>query len=245
MHHLAVSLDSPVHPNQDRWGVHGTLGWVVDGATRLPSAESDRVIAYVEGLGAAFAALVDQHPSASLPALLEAAIERASRELGPGDFDPSATVAMARADDEGVEWLVLCDAAIRWRTPDGTEGFETDTTLAEVASRLPREGFGEAIEALRNVPGGFWCAQHRPEAARHARRGRLPHGSEVVLMSDGVGDHASGLEWGRLTGEPDATVRRLRADLVDRGVVPDDMTALHLAWDVVAPDQAPEMVTAR
>ncbi|MFC0674269.1 hypothetical protein [Brachybacterium hainanense] len=150
----------------------------------------------------------------SMTDALEGAIG-AVRALHGGSCDlhagsPSGTVAAWRLREGTLETLVLCDAAIVIGVPgpDGP-GLEAELVtdlrvqgavdrwtrlLAErPAERLaaPVEEIPlrfQALDAARNVDGGFWCAHHDPAAARHALVRSVPwrSGMVVIAASDGA-----------------------------------------------------------
>lgn len=209
-----VALTDPAAPdreNEDAVAVGPDLAVVVDGAglraemrrgCRHPVAWFSRHLARALALR-----LEDRRRT--MPEALAGAIA-AVRDLHAGSCDleagsPSGTVAAWRAHEGMLETLVLCDAAILLPGPDGAE-LVTDLRVHDAVERAARrlaaqeEAAGRplgdpaiplrfrALDAARNVPGGFWCAHHDPAAAEHALVRSVPWrtGSVVAAMSDGA-----------------------------------------------------------
>ncbi|WP_169732416.1 protein phosphatase 2C domain-containing protein [Haloglycomyces albus] len=108
---------------------------------------------------------------------------------------PGATVAAARWESDQVEYLVLGDAAVAWKTIDGQTECVADTRLDELKQTPEPEDVDgiqrltpEYISTVRNKEGGFWVADSRPEAALQARTGSIDISTlnSLVLCSDGV-----------------------------------------------------------
>lgn len=104
---------------------------------------------------------------------------------------PQAAVAVVRAVDDRLDYLVLADAyvVLDAATPVVVTDPREVTVRAEVLAT--HEGRAEqvaAFRARRNRPGGFWVAKEAPEAAAEAVTGAVPTASlkGVALVSNGV-----------------------------------------------------------
>src|SRR5699024_6319727 len=97
------------------------------------------------------------------------ALHAGSCDLAAGS--PSATVVAVRMAGRQLQYLVLCDSSLLLEHDDGTVTRITDTRVEEVAAR---ERTPEAVEAMRNAPGGFWLARHEADAAHEALTGSVP-----------------------------------------------------------------------
>ncbi|MEV6105223.1 protein phosphatase 2C domain-containing protein [Streptomyces sp. NPDC051940] len=142
----------------------------------------------------------------SLREALADAVARTAAAHGPGcDLGhvrtPQATVAMARWDDDRVEYLVLSDAALLVEGADGEVSPVLDRRLDQLPDRIRKqraavralpEGspereaagreYARAVEALRNADGGFYTAAADPRVAAKAVAGVLPR-SEVTAFA--------------------------------------------------------------
>lgn len=101
-----------------------------------------------------------------------------------------------------IEWLVLGDVLVVLETTDGLHLIEDGHD--HVAASEQREadryliGTSEKIDAMlrmkhaelaaRNTPGGFWVASTDPQAANHAKHGKLSvdQVSRVLMLTDGA-----------------------------------------------------------
>lgn len=186
---------------------------------------------YVQQLGPALleAALA---PGTSLKAALAAAITTtAARHADTCDLghqnSPSATVIVVRIGEREVEALVLADSTLLVAAPDGDDEDDpalvrafTDPTLDDLASRLRAAGRSGELPGLRNVPGGFWCAQDDPAEAEHALTWSWPRREVgmVAALSDGaarVVDLFGDLTWLQVadllrSGDADRVLDRVR-----------------------------------
>ncbi|UNK71586.1 protein phosphatase 2C domain-containing protein [Microbacterium sp. H1-D42] len=179
---------------------------VVDGAG-LPKALrrgcGHSVAWYARMLAGAFRVRLEER-STNMPDALGAAIAEVTAahsetcDLGLGS--PSATVAAWRIDGEQVEHLVLCDASIVLVPSDGAPLEITDDRIDGAVQRragelaaaagileAPAEMRFAALDQMRNVDGGFWCAHTDPVAAQHALTGTTPIAdlTAIVAVSDG------------------------------------------------------------
>lgn len=200
--HSGTRPHDPGLDNEDFVAIRDGVIVLLDGAgipKQWPTGCIHSVHWFVQQLGPALldAALV---PGTSLKAALAEAIA-ATAALHADTCDlthqnsPSATVVVARVGRSEVEGLVLCDstllvAAPRSSTEDDPDLVRayTDPTLDELHARLRAQGKGAEISAMRNVEGGFWCAQDDPDEAEHALTFAWPR-SEIGLvaaLSDGA-----------------------------------------------------------
>ncbi|TMR91534.1 protein phosphatase 2C domain-containing protein [Nonomuraea basaltis] len=166
-------------PNEDL--VIAGPSWVVvlDGATAAAGVDSGcahDVRWLVTRLGGALAARLGVDGDTPLAGVLEGAIEETVAAHGGGcdlgnPDSPSATVAMVRAGRGRVEYLVLGDSPVMLSLVGGGVEVVADDRL----ERLPggRPYTVELVRRMRNVPGGFWVAGARPEAASHGVSGAV------------------------------------------------------------------------
>lgn len=219
-----TSLSDPAIPgaDEDAAGSLGEVAVVLDGAG-LPArfrAGCRHGVAWFSHSLAARLLTHAQDPALPLADALAAAIIEV-RALHEHECDlaagsPSATVAAVRRAGDRLEHLVLCDASLLLEGRDGRVTRITDRRIEEV---VRREHGAEAIEARRNVPGGFWVARYEPEAARKALVGSAPLAdlAAVHLVSDGItravellGLHDDASLARALSGDPRAVVRGIR-----------------------------------
>ena len=181
-----VVVDGAGLPAQLRTGCVHSVAWFARSiATTFHRQLGDRSTSMRDALAETIAGVRDSHG--------------ASCHLDDGS--PSATVAAWRIAGDHVEYLVLCDATIVLADTAGGATAVTDRRLQEVlevASRTarvsspdsddPRVWRRAAVEAARNMTGGFWCVQDDPAAAMHSMEGQVPLRalSGVVACSDGA-----------------------------------------------------------
>ena len=242
----ASRVGSDAHPNQDAFGLTSDAAWVIDGATRPVEHPAIDTVTFVEKLSQHIRSEIGRSEG-SLASVLERAIAAVNGPPG----GPSATVALARRNERGYEWLVLGDAAII-ASPAGEAVAISDTRIERVAVderaarlRAIREGQPEAethhlsaelVRAelrARNVAGGYWVAADLPQAARHAIQGWYPHSAGPILLAtdgfaDAVGiDGGAWSDWGLArtvaSESPEQAVRDAHRALSTRGR-PDDIT---------------------
>lgn len=263
---------APDRPNEDAVFVRDGVAVVVDGAGLPKSMRAGcrhSVSWYADQLAAAFGTALVDRTITTAQALRQAIVEVSRRHDGCvlSEGSPSATVAAWRLQPADVEYLVLCDASAVVLLADGAVEI-TDERLAQViarhlsaaASRGPLTPSAildvrrAALDAHRNVEGGFWCCQTDPAAADQALTGSYPR-SEIVglaIASDGAtrGYQALDLhtveqfvsraclgEGDALLGEIRAAERRQCQNLVDSATkVHDDATIVALSR---APSSAP------
>ncbi|MFG3348080.1 hypothetical protein ACGF1Z_23855 [Streptomyces sp. NPDC048018] len=201
---------SPERPNED-WAAAalpaagtGGVAVVLDGVT--PPAGEDGCVHgvpwFTARLGGALTELSASRRDLTLPEILSLAIRRtADTHRDTCDLShvrtPQATVALARWDAEVVEHLVLSDAAVLLRSPDGAVRAVLDDRLDHVPDVILRSL--EATDRLRNREGGFFTAAADPSVAARAVSGTSPRARVRALaaLSDGA------TRWVQLFGEGD------------------------------------------
>lgn len=185
-----ASIGGSHHENQDRWGALPEVGiaWVLDGVTQPEEHRFAIPVArFVEAASAAIGRAAAALPTAPLPTLLGSALEdlAAQPEARHGH---RATLALARRDAGGTDWLLLCDAAVL-----APQALHRDLRLM----RTP----------VFNRDGGYWILDGAtPAAAGRAVTGRIEGPEPVVIMSDGPVDALEEVIW--------ADLAAMRADLV-------------------------------
>jgi hypothetical protein len=93
---------------------------------------------------------------------------------------------MARLSGAALDYLVLADSPlVLWHPEKGTRVFE-DERIANLPGGRPYTP--DLVRSCRNMPGGFWVASTKPEAAYQAVRGsaELGAGTEIALLTDGA-----------------------------------------------------------
>ncbi|GLU50378.1 protein phosphatase 2C domain-containing protein [Nocardiopsis ansamitocini] len=227
--------------NEDRVAAAGEWAFVLDGATAPSGVESGcihGVTWLVDRLSESLQALMDT--DMSLADVLACAISRVRYAHG-GHCDlanpdsPSATAALARHSDQGLDYLVLADSAVLFALEDGGVRAVSDTRVDRLPGGRPYPR--QLVRASRNTPGGFWVASTAPEAAYEAVTGTV-RTNEFALLSDGCTrlveyyGHSWEAVWNHLRVRgPKALVDWVRAEERSKGVplgkVHDDATALH------------------
>lgn len=177
-------------PNED-YAVCGP-NWAVllDGATPLDEVDSGcshDVPWLVRRLAAGIVACLLRNEM-PLPDVLAEAIRRCCDaharicDLSNPD-SPSSTVAIARARDDVLDYLVLGDSPVLLR-----RGREIVPICDDRTDHLPggRPYSAELVRRWRNTPGGFWVASTSEQAAREAITGSAKDVTEAALLTDGV-----------------------------------------------------------
>jgi len=200
---------SPERPNEDWVSATPNTVVVLDGVT-APKVDNPgcrhSVTWFTENLGVRLLALLRGDQSIA-DALAEAigqvnGLHRTGCNLHREDT-PAAAVAVLRRRGGYLEYLVLADAAIVLDTKHGVKVFSdtrVESAAPEALARVRAAGIGtaehtEAVARLsreqlrkRNVPGGYWVASTRREAARYALQGRIS--AELVqraaIFTDGA-----------------------------------------------------------
>lgn len=205
--HLFALPAEPGRESEDACALGDGIAVVVDGAG-LPKTMRQgcghSVAWYARMLAESFRVGLEDRGTSMTEALAAAIAEVTAAHRGTCDLDagsPSATVAAWRIVGDEVEHLVLCDAAIVLAGRDGTVLEITDDRITPAIRRRAAELLGDgphshaeiaaarfrALDEVRNVEGGFWCAQTDPDAARHALTGRTSISvlAAIVASSDG------------------------------------------------------------
>ncbi|MGW2486867.1 protein phosphatase 2C domain-containing protein [Streptomyces sp. NPDC001606] len=168
---------------------------VLDGVTPPPSGETGclhSVPWFTARLGGALTELTVSGRDLTLSEILSRAIARTAQahaqtcELSH-PRTPQATVALARWSADLVEYLVLSDAVLLLRSPQGAVTPVLDDRLA----RLPRSALASAAvvdSTLRNKEGGFFTAAADPSVAARAVTGAVPRAQVRALaaLTDGA-----------------------------------------------------------
>ncbi|WP_232835298.1 protein phosphatase 2C domain-containing protein [Actinocorallia populi] len=210
---MAVGTEpgEPDRENEDFAAVLPGAVVVIDGASAPAGWESGcshSVAWYARTLGGLLAGAVTDR-SSTLAEALESAIERVV--LAHGDtcdvgspHSPSATVAVARATGDRLEYLVLADAMVLLGRASGEplaviddrlevlrRRIDTGEEIAPIGSDVRSFASLSRVEkfaAYRNRTEGFWVASTQPAAAREAVTGALPLADVVSVsaMTDGA-----------------------------------------------------------
>jgi hypothetical protein len=242
---LATSPARPTADNEDFAAVAPLAAVLLDGAGIPAGTESGclhSVAWFARTLGTALLARACDPAGDSLSGCLRAAIA-AVRALHGGTCDlehpwtPTATVVAIRARGSKLEYLVLTDSSLVLTQRDGETTAVTDkrldTALHDTRSALelvpPRDpayaaafrDHMQAVQSLRNTPGGFWVAAADPAVAEHALTGSwaLASVESAVLVSDGASrltDMFGLVSWAGLTeivrrDGPAELIRQVRA----------------------------------
>ncbi|MFF9024949.1 protein phosphatase 2C domain-containing protein [Streptomyces eurythermus] len=217
-------------PNEDFAGVglpacgQGGCVIVLDGVTppRGGTGCLHSVPWFTARLGGALTELTVSGRDLTLPEILARAIRRtAEAHADTCDLShprtPQATVALARWSAAEVEYLVLSDAALLLRGPDGTVTPVLDDRLA----RLPRSALvsDALVDArLRNKEGGFFTAAADPAVAARAVAGALPRREvrELAALTDGAARWTETFREGDWTALFDVVAKEGARSLVER-----------------------------
>jgi hypothetical protein len=198
--------------NEDWVGATQSIAIVLDGITTPPGMGdvgcSHGTPWLVASIGSSVLLHAEQQPDLSLTEILRQAIaDTAARHAGTCDLNapgtPSAGVAMLRATDRTLDYLVLSDAFVVIDTGDEVQAI-TDLRGQEVVADLRAATFAHPIgseahaanrramvdlqRSYRNAPDGYWVAAGRLEAADRAITGRvaLAHVRRAAVLSDGA-----------------------------------------------------------
>jgi hypothetical protein len=184
---------------------------VLDGLTAPPTLGTGCVHGtpwFVAHLGAQLVRGATTAPEDPLEEILADTIARvAAKHASTCDLrhpgTPSSSVAMLRADDDRVDYLVLFDSVVALHGKSGLT-VVTDRRVDAVARQehlatkehpIGSPAHQDSVRRLvatqrrhRNQPGGYWVAAAMPAAAHQAVTGSLPR-EEVMraaLLSDGL-----------------------------------------------------------
>ena len=242
--------------NEDFAGAVPAAVVVIDGAG-IPGTElicRHGVAWYASRLGGSLLGILSLGRDRSLSAVLADAIEQVTDEHRDtcdvaNVISPSATVAILRASDGLVEYLVLGDTTLVLDRTVGTPLVVTDPREVIIVESF-RPAFEAAVEgseeyhrvllelrANRNQPGGFWLAKDDPRAADEALTGSCPISelTSAVLLSNGASrivDRLGLADWPGVmavlaSSGPGEIIRRVREAEVRDAVAPDDATVAH------------------
>lgn len=249
-----ITLPGDQHVCQDLWGQASSVLWVIDGATRANSQANDETVRWVTNFSDALAKQISNAPDADLGNVLSAAITKVA--IKETFEHPSATIAMARYTNQGIETLVLGDCAILVETSDGEITAITDTRLQNVAPELRRARrdaratgnkslFDELTAKLlqqedywRNHDNGFWVVQNNPEATKEALHNVFQGARQALLMSDGVFNAIQKFSSSRdaafksLISSPAKYSNALKTAVAEHEDHCDDMTVVAGIWTV-------------
>lgn len=188
---LATMAGTAAQPNEDYAAVGPDWAIVLDGATHSDGVDTGCVHDVPWLVSHLAAALVEQLvlSAANLPESLANAIEAtctahaSSCDLSNPD-SPSSTVAMVRARENAVEYLVLGDSPVIFQTAD-----EIQVMADDRVDRLEPNGrpySPDVVRCKRNSADGFWVASTNPKAAYKAISGYVDGPTRVALLTDGV-----------------------------------------------------------
>ncbi|MFI7657956.1 hypothetical protein ACIBTW_03630 [Micromonospora parva] len=208
---MATSAGTADRSNEDFVGAVPGAVVLLDGAG-IPGAEalcSHGVAWYTHRLGGALLGHLSRGDGRELAAILATAIgEIAAEHSDTCDIadpsSPQATVAMVRAHQDRLDWLLLADSFLVVDQVDGgplvitderemTARRECSAPLVGIARETPeydwvRASCATALRARRNQPGGYWIAKDDPRAAWEAVTGSrsLADLNGVALLSNGA-----------------------------------------------------------
>jgi hypothetical protein len=207
-----ASVQGSGKASEDWAGATSSCAVVLDGITSPPGLEDTGCIHgtpwLVPTIGSELLSLAEQRPELELPEMVGRAIaSTAARHADSCDLDapatPSAAVAMVRAADTLVDFLVLSDVYVVLDTGDDLHVI-TDVRGHEVVAELRAATFAHPIgteehaasrrrmvrqqRLYRNDPDGYWVAAGKPAAAHHAVVGQLERADvrRTAVLSDGA-----------------------------------------------------------
>lgn len=207
---LSSRAGSPERPNEDWCAAFstptGNMLIVLDGVT-TPGETGCRHDTpwYVRSLGAELMHLASDRGSSLGDVLAQAISNVTQSHTDTCDTGhrgtPAATVAMARATDQHLEYLVLADATIAIRKGEDVQ-IVSDPRVSQITASDAAEALRHPIgttehttavrrmshhqQLRRNRPGGYWVASSVPMAANHAFTGVSDHDTDVALFTDGA-----------------------------------------------------------
>jgi hypothetical protein len=181
---------TPGRRNDDHVVASDSYLVMLDGVTEPPRADTGCVHDvpwFVHALGGLLVTGLSAADGATLRAITADAIEALRRrhartcDLTSPDT-PAATLAMLRAGEHGLDYLVLCDSSIVLEHAGGYRAITDDRTARLTAyDRM-------SVARMRNAPGGFWVASTDPAAAGEALAGTIPPGEagRAAVLTDGA-----------------------------------------------------------
>ncbi|GAA5017291.1 hypothetical protein [Actinopolymorpha pittospori] len=208
---MATSAGKAGQPNEDFAGAVPGAVVLLDGAG-IPDTESicsHGVAWYTHRLGGALLGRLSRDDGQDLATILATAIgELAADHRDTCDItnpsSPQATVAMVRAHQGRLDYLLLADSFLLLDQLDDGPRVLTDerevTTRRTCTAALDgvvrgtpeydrvRDSCVDALRARRNQPGGYWIAKDDPHAAEEALTGSRPLDdlNSVALLSNGA-----------------------------------------------------------
>lgn len=206
-----TSAGSAAKPSEDFVAVSINTVAVLDGLTAPPQLGTGCVHGtpwYVAHLGSELLATATTAVQEPLTVILSNAIKRvADAHADTCDLahagTPSSSVALLRAGDETVDYLVLFDSVILLDGPPGIDvvtDHRVDTVarqehLATLEHPVGTPEHSERVSRLvaaqrpyRNRPGGYWVASAAPSAAYQAVTGSVPRERvrRAAVLTDGA-----------------------------------------------------------
>ncbi|MCG5473056.1 hypothetical protein LADH09A_000942 [Micromonospora sp. LAH09] len=240
---LATSAGRAGRPNEDFVGAVPGAVVLLDGAG-IPGAESlcfHGVAWYTRRLGGALLGHLARDDGQALTTVLATAIGETAAEHGDtcdiaDPRSPQATVAVLRAYQDRLDYLLLADSFLILDPARGGPQVITDdrevtarrdcsTPLEGIPPGTPeyeriRDSCAQALRARRNQAGGYWIAKDDPHAAREAVTGSrsladlngaalLSNGASRIVSPYGLTDWPGVLELLAADG-PSGVIRRVR-----------------------------------
>lgn len=188
---LATMAGTGARPNEDYAAAGPDWAVVLDGATHFEGVDTACIHDVPWLVGNLAAALAEQLilGAANLPEILSRAIEvTCSAHADTCDLanpdSPSSTVAVVRSVGTAVEYLVLGDSPVIFRTEDGITAVVDDRVDHLQPGGRPYTR--DLVRSKRNASGGFWVASTNPQAAYEAITGIVDDVTHVTLLTDGV-----------------------------------------------------------
>jgi hypothetical protein len=261
---MATSAAPAGRPNEDFAGAVPGAVVLLDGAG-IPGSESicvHGVAWFTHRLGGALLGQLSRGDGQDLAAILAAAIgetaddHRDTCDL-PNPSSPQATVAIARVNQDHLDYLLLADSFLVINRAGVAPEVLTDGREAE-ARRIcsaPLDGVPvetpeydrihdscvEAMRACRNQRGGYWIAKDDPRAAEEAVTGSCPLAElkSITLLSNGASRIVAPYELTDWPGVVDVLAAHGPAEIIRRvrqaedhpwsadARVPDDATVVH------------------
>lgn len=208
-------IDSACEPsdskvNEDRFGAQANLAWVIDGATSLSDQPVTDAASDASWLVDIIVKHLEQHAAAGTESLgdilrdtIAKVVDESESWSSTPQFPPSAAIAILRANEHNVEYVMLADVSIVSASGQVISDRRVDVpnqpALDELTNLL-RAGatFADARLAVNdllintrtqsmNKPGGYWVIATEREAAQNAISGVLTHEecANALLTTDG------------------------------------------------------------
>jgi hypothetical protein len=207
---MATEPASPNQPNEDFVGATPSGVVLLDGAgaAGLDTGCIHGVAWFARQLGAQILCRLDDHERELADILADAIDATAGLHQPTCDLahpgTPSATVVIVRTLDDDIDYLVLADSVLVLAAHDGTVEAITDDRETRIGRDLRSDmdstahgtpeheaavlAYVRALQAHRNIPGGFWVAASNPAAAREAFMGQRAsrNVATATVLSDGA-----------------------------------------------------------